>query len=155
MFFPFINRTKKIQNKIFSFLILDQKNIYIYNISEYTPKSTPSTCLMNSSCADVGENVILLFFILGGILTIIGILLNLCSCLLFYRAKSLDKTPYGIFIIALSIADIIKLIAEYFVHILYFYIEHRYFVCSITWFLTLNSENLSYSFLCALGKKKI
>jgi len=109
---------------------------------------------MNSSCADVDENLILLFFILGCILTITGTLLNLCSCLLFYRAKSLDKTPYGIFIIALSIADIIKLIAEYLVHVLYFYIEHRFFVCSISWFLTLTSENLSYLFLCALGKKK-
>ena len=40
---------------------------------------------------------------------------------------------------------------EYVVHILYFYIEHPYFVCSITWFLTMTSENLSYLFLCALG----
>jgi hypothetical protein len=109
---------------------------------------------MNSSCIDVGENLVLLFFTAGCVLTILGTLLNLCSCLLFYRTKSLDKTPYGIFIIALSIADIIKLIAEYVVHILYFYIEHRYFVCSITWFLTLTSENLSYLFLCALGKKE-
>ncbi|CAF1514029.1 unnamed protein product [Adineta steineri] len=107
---------------------------------------------MNSSCVNVNENLVLLFFILGCLLTIIGILLNLCSCLLFYRTKSLDKTPYGIFIIALSIADIIKLIAEYIVHILYFYIDHRYLVCSITWFLTLSSENLSYLFLCALGR---
>jgi hypothetical protein len=110
---------------------------------------------MNSSCVNVDENLILLFFILGCILTVVGTLLNLCSCLLFYRAKSLDKTPYGIFIIALSIADIVKLIAEYPVHLVYFYVEHRYFVCSITWFLTLTSENLSYLFLCALGKKKI
>jgi hypothetical protein len=110
---------------------------------------------MNSSCVNVNESLVLLFFILGCILSIIGTLLNLCSCLLFYRAKSLDKTPYGIFIIALSIADIIKLMAEYLVHILFFYIDHRYFVCSITWFLTLTSENLSYLFLCALGKKKI
>ncbi|UJR29416.1 hypothetical protein I4U23_010628 [Adineta vaga] len=100
---------------------------------------------------NLDEYLVLLFFILGGLLTIIGTLLNLCSCLLFYRAKSLDKTPYGIFIIALSIADIIKLIAEYIVHILYFFIDHRYLVCSITWFLTLSSENLSYLFLCALG----
>jgi hypothetical protein len=135
---------QKIQNKILSFLILDKKSI---------SKTTSSTSLMNSSCVNVDENLILLFIIVGGILTIIGTLLNLCSCLLFYRAKSLAKTPYGIFIIALSIADIIKLIAEYVVHILYFYIEHRYFVCSITWFLTLTSENLSYLFLCALGKK--
>ncbi|CAF1215121.1 unnamed protein product [Adineta ricciae] len=112
---------------------------------------TASTLLLNSSCGNVGENLVLLFFVLGCILTIIGTLLNLCSCLLFYRAKSLDKTPYGIFIIALSIADIVKLIAEYVVHILYFYIDHRYLVCSITWFLTLSSENLSYLFLCALG----
>jgi hypothetical protein len=110
---------------------------------------------MNSSCINVDENLILLFFVVGCILTIVGTLLNLCSCLLFYRTKSLDKTPYGIFIIAVSIADIIKLIAEYLVHILYFYIEHRYLVCSITWFLTLSSENLSYLFLCALGKNKI
>jgi len=103
---------------------------------------------------NVSEILVLLFFILGFILTIVGILLNLCSCLLFYRTRSLDKTPSGIFIIALSIADIVKLIAEYPVHILFFYVEHRYFVCSITWFLTMTSENLSYLFLCALGKKK-
>ncbi len=123
------------------------------NLSIHTSKTTSSTFLMNSSCMNVGENLVLLFFILGCILTIVGTLLNLCSCLLFYRTKSLDKTPYGIFIIALSIADIVKLIAEYTVHILYFYIDHPYLVCSITWFLTLSSENLSYLFLCALGKK--
>ena len=122
--------------------------------SQYTPRTTPLTSLMKSSCINVDDKLVLLFFILGCLLTIIGTLLNLCSCLLFYRAKSLVKTPYGIFIIALSIADIIKLFAEYFVHILYFYIEHRYFVCSITWFLTLTTENLSYLFLCALGKKE-
>ena len=108
--------------------------------------------LMNSSCSNVNENVILLFFIVGCILTIIGIFLNICSCLLFYRTKSLDKTPYGIFIISLSISDIIKLLSEYVVHIGFIYIQHKYFVCSITWFLTLTSENLSYLFLCALGK---
>jgi len=120
------------------------------NLSMNASKTKHST----SSCMNVSEILVLLFFILGCILTIVGTLLNLCSCLLFYRAKSLDKTPYGIFIIALSIADIIKLIAEYLVHVLYFYIEHRFFVCSISWFLTLTSENLSYLFLCALGKKK-
>ena len=111
--------------------------------------------MMNSSCIHVDENLVLSFFLIGGILSIIGTLLNLCSCLLFCRAKSLYRTPYGIFIIALSIADIVKLIAEYLVHILYFYIDHPYFVCSITWFLTLSSENLSYLYLCALGKTMI
>jgi hypothetical protein len=110
---------------------------------------------MNSSCCEnVNKSIILSFFIIGCLLTIIGILLNLCSCLLFCRAKCLYNTPYAIFIIGLSIADIIKLLAEYLVHILYFYIQHPYFVCSITWFLTMMSENLSYTFLCALGKKK-
>jgi hypothetical protein len=112
---------------------------------------TPS---MNSSCVNVDEYLILSFFIIGCLLTIIGILLNLCLCLLFCRAKSLYRTPYGIFIIALSIADIVKLIAEYLVHLVYFFNQHPYFVCSITWFLTMTSENLSYAFLCALGKKK-
>jgi hypothetical protein len=109
---------------------------------------------MNSSCVNVDEYLILSFFIIGCLLTIIGILLNLCLCLLFCRAKSLYRTPYGIFIIALSIADIVKLIAEYLVHLVYFFNQHPYFVCSITWFLTMTSENLSYAFLCALGKKK-
>ncbi len=118
------------------------------NLSMNASKTKHST----SSCMNVSEILVLLFFILGCILTIVGTLLNLCSCLLFYRTKSFDKTPYGIFIVALSIADIVKLIAEYVVHILYFYIDHRYLVCSITWFLTLSSENLSYLFLCALGK---
>ena len=106
---------------------------------------------MNSSCTNVNQDLVLLFFILGCLLTILGILLNLCLCALFCRAKSLYKTPYGIFIIALSIADIFKLIAEYLVHILYFFNQSPYFVCSITWFLTISSENLSYAFLCALG----
>jgi hypothetical protein len=111
---------------------------------------------MNSSCnVNVDKNIILSFFLIGCLLTIIGIFLNFCSCLLFCRAKSLNKTPYGIFIIGLSIADIIKLISEYLVHLFYFYIDHPYFVCSITWFLTMMSENLSYMFLCALGKDKI
>jgi hypothetical protein len=111
---------------------------------------------MNSSCCvNADENVVLSFFIIGCLLTIIGTLLNLCSCLLFCRAKSLFSTPYAIFIIALSIADIVKLIAEYLVHLLYLYIQHPYFVCSITWFLTMTSENTSYAFLCALGKDKI
>ncbi|CAF1267711.1 unnamed protein product [Rotaria sp. Silwood1] len=107
---------------------------------------------MNSSChVNANSNVILSFFISGCLFTIIGIVLNFCLCLLFCRAKSLFHTPYAVFIIALSIADIIKLTAEYFLHILYFYIQHPYFVCSITWFLTMTSENTSYAFLCALG----
>lgn len=107
---------------------------------------------MNSSChVNADEHVLLLFFILGCFLTIIGTLLNICSCLIFCRAKSLFKTPYAVFIIALSIADIIKLIAEYLVHLIYLYIQYPYFVCSITWFLTMTSENSSYAFLCALG----
>lgn len=112
--------------------------------------------MMNSSChVNADEHVILLFFILGCFLTIIGTLLNLCSCLIFCRAKSLFDTPYAVFIIALSIADIIKLIAEYSVHLVYLYIQHRYFVCSITWFLTMTSENTSYAFLCALGTLEV
>jgi hypothetical protein len=111
---------------------------------------------MNSSCNETADsNVVLSFFIIGCLLTIIGSLLNLCSCLLFCRAKSLFNTPYSVFIIALSIADIVKLTAEYTVHILFFYIQHRYFVCSITWFLTMTSENTSYAFLCALGKYRL
>ena len=108
---------------------------------------------MNSSSTDlnVSENVILLFFILGGLLAITGIFFNFCLCFIFYHEKSLSKTSYGIFIIALSITDIIKLTAEYILHIAYFYIQHPYFVCSITWFLTMTSENTSYAFLCALG----
>lgn len=106
---------------------------------------------MNYTCANVDDYMVLSFFTIGGLLAILGTLLNLCSCLLFFRAKSLHKTPYGTFIIALSIADVIKLFAEYFMHILFFYISHPYVVCSISWFLTLASENLSYSFLCALG----
>ena len=92
------------------------------------------------------------FLFLVLLLTILGTLLNLCSCLLFCRSKSLFNTPYAIFIIALSIADIVKLMAEYLVHLIYLYIQHPYFVCSITWFLTMTSENTSYAFLCALGK---
>ncbi len=110
---------------------------------------------MNSSCGvNADEYVIISFFIIGCLLTIFGTILNFCSCLLFCRAKSLFNTPYAIFIIALSMADIIKLIAEYLVHIIFFYIQHPYFVCSITWFLTMTSENTSYAFLCALGKKE-
>jgi len=111
---------------------------------------------MNSTCyVNADEIVIISFFIIGCLLTILGSILNCCSCLLFCRAKSLFNTPYAIFIIALSIADIIKLMAEYIVHILFVYIQHPYFVCSITWFLTMTSENASYAFLCALGKDKI
>ncbi|CAF1198251.1 unnamed protein product [Rotaria sordida] len=107
---------------------------------------------MNSSChVNANSTVILSFFIFGCLFTIIGTVLNLCLCLLFFRAKSLLNTPYAVFIIALSIADIVKLTAEYFIHILFFYIQHSYFVCSITWFLTMTSENTSYAFLCALG----
>ena len=106
---------------------------------------------MKFLCVDVQEYIILIFFILGYILTIFGCLFNFCLCLLFCRVKSLRQTFYGIFIIAVSIVDIFKLMTEYVVHILYFYIEHPYFVCSITWFLTMTSENLSYLFLCALG----
>lgn len=108
---------------------------------------------MNSSYTnlDVNENIILLFFSLGGLLTLIGIFFNLCLCFLFCYEKSLSKTSYGVFIIALSIADIFKLIAEYILHVCYLYIQHQYFVCSVTWFLTMTSENLSYLFLCALG----
>ncbi|CAF1400342.1 unnamed protein product [Rotaria magnacalcarata] len=105
---------------------------------------------MNSTC-HANANVILSFFLLGCLLTIVGIVLNLCLCILFCRAKSLFNTPYAVFIIALSIADIVKLVAEYVVHILFPYIRHPYFVCSITWFLTMTSENTSYAFLCALG----
>ncbi|CAF3212223.1 unnamed protein product [Rotaria sp. Silwood2] len=111
---------------------------------------------MNSSChVNANSNVILSFFIFGCLFTIIGTVLNFCLCLLFCRAKSLLNTPYAVFIIALSIADIIKLTAEYLVHILFFYIQHPYFVCSITWFLTMTSENSSYAFLCALGKSRL
>jgi hypothetical protein len=107
---------------------------------------------MNSSCQVTADTAIVLsFFIIGCFLSIIGCILNICSCLLFSRTKSLFKTPYAIFIIALSVADIIKLIAEYFIHLLFIYIQHPYFVCSITWFLTMTSENTSYAFLCALG----
>ncbi|UJR34693.1 hypothetical protein I4U23_027470 [Adineta vaga] len=106
---------------------------------------------MNSSCENVNENLIISFYFIGFFLTIIGILLNICSCLLFIRSKSLCKTPYGIFIIALSVSDIMKLLSEYVLHIIYLYIQHPFFVCSITWFLTLTTENLSYSFLWALG----
>jgi hypothetical protein len=111
---------------------------------------------MNASCyVTADSNIISLFFILGCLLTIVGTTLNLCSCLLFCRAKSLLHTPYAVFIIALSIADIVKLISEYLVHILFIYIQHPYFVCSITWFLTMTSENTSYAFLCALGKMNV
>jgi len=156
LFSLFFSSTEEKENTKQDFVIHHSRSKTMSDIlSMHTPKTTHSTSLMNSSCTNVGEYLVLLFFILGCLLTIIGTLLNLCSCLLFYRAKSLDKTPYGIFIIALSIADIFKLIAEYVVHILYFYIDHRYLVCSITWFLTLSSENLSYLFLCALGKKDV
>jgi hypothetical protein len=108
---------------------------------------------MNTSCyGNATTSVILAFYIIGCLLSIIGTLLNLCSCLLFCRAKSLHNMPYAVFIIALSVADIVKLTAEYFVHLLFIYVEHPYFVCSITWFLTMTSENTSYAFLCALGK---
>ncbi len=108
---------------------------------------------MNASChVTADSNMILSFFIIGFFLAIIGSILNICSCVLFIRTKSLSNTPYAIFIIGLSIADIIKLISEYFVHLLFVYIQHPYFVCSITWFLTMTSENTSYAFLCALGK---
>ena len=107
---------------------------------------------MNSSCkVTADKEIIMVYFIVGCLLSLIGILLNLCSCLLFCRAKSLYNTPYSIFIIALSLADIVKLFSEYIVHLLFFYIQHPYFVCSITWFLTMTSENTSYAFLCALG----
>ncbi len=110
---------------------------------------------MNSSCNVTADSkMIISFFVIGCFLSIIGCILNLCSCLLFIRTKSLFNTPYAIFIIALSISDIIKLIAEYYSHLLFVYIQHPYFVCSITWFLTIMSENLSYTFLCALGKNK-
>ena len=108
---------------------------------------------MNFSChgkPDTG--IILSFYVIGGILAVSGTLLNMCSCLLFCRAKSLFDTPYSVFIIALSIADIVKLVSEYFVHLMFIYIRHEYFVCSVTWFLTMTSENSSYAFLCALGK---
>ena len=108
---------------------------------------------MNTSCnARADSNVIVFYFTFGCLLTILGTILNLCSCLLFCRAKSLLNTPYSVFIIALSIADIVKLSAEYTVHLLFLYIQHPYFVCSVTWFLTMTSENSSYAFLCALGK---
>lgn len=108
---------------------------------------------MNSTChANADSSVVVLFFALGGVLTIVGTVLNVCSCLLFCRAKSLMNTPYSVFIIALSIADVVKLAAEYTVHLVFVHVEHPYFVCSITWFLTMTSENASYAFLCALGK---
>ena len=86
---------------------------------------------MKFLCVDVQEYIILIFFILGYILTIFGCLFNFCLCLLFCRVKSLRQTFYGIFILALSIIDIFKLMTEYVVHILYFYIEHPYFVCAL------------------------
>ena len=107
---------------------------------------------MISSCRVTADSTMILsFFIIGCFLTIIGYILNICSCLLFCRTKSLFNTPYAVFIIAISISDIIKLTAEYLVHLLFIYIKHPYFVCSITWFLTMTSENTSYAFLCALG----
>ncbi|CAF0740641.1 unnamed protein product [Adineta steineri] len=110
---------------------------------------------MNASCHVTADSqMILSFFIIGFFLATIGCILNSCSCILFIRTKSLFNTPYAIFIIALSIADIIKLIAEYFLHLLFVYIQHPYFVCSITWFLTMTSENASYAFLCALGVER-
>ncbi|CAF3623626.1 unnamed protein product [Rotaria socialis] len=106
---------------------------------------------MNDSCHVTADSkIILSFLFIGFFLSIIGCILNICSCLLFIRTKSLFKTPYGIFIIALSIVDIIKIVAEYFTHLLFIYIQHPYFVCSITWFLTMTSENISYGFLGAL-----
>ena len=108
---------------------------------------------MNASCyGNADSSVILSFYIIGCLLTIVGIILNLCSCILFCRAKSLRNTPYAVFIIALSLADIVKLTSEYLVHLVYIYVQHPYFVCSITWFLTMTSENTSYAFLGALGK---
>ena len=107
---------------------------------------------MNSSCQVTADSqMIIIFFLLGCFLSVIGCLFNLVSCILFIRTKSLFKTPYAIFIIGLSIADILKLIAEYYLHLLVIYIQHPYFVCSFTWFLTITSENCSYAFLCALG----
>lgn len=109
---------------------------------------------MNDSCYITADSTITLsFFTIGLFLSIVGCILNICSCLLFIRTKSLFNTPYGVFIIGLSIVDIIKIIAEYFVHLLFLYIEHPYFVCSITWFLTMTSENISYGFLSALGNR--
>ena len=108
--------------------------------------------MMNSSCQVTADStMIVTFFFIGGFLSIIGCLFNFYSCILFIRTKSLFNTPYAIFIIALSIVDIIKLIAEYHLHLLFIYIKHPYFVCSVTWFLTMISENSSYAFLCALG----
>jgi len=107
---------------------------------------------MNSSCkVSADPKMIISFYIIGCFLSVMGCLLNICSCLLFSRSKSLFNTPYAVFIIALSISDTIKLISEYYIHLLYIFIQHPYFVCSITWFLTMTSENTSYAFLCALG----
>lgn len=107
---------------------------------------------MNSSCQVTADSqMMIIFFLLGCFLSIIGCLFNICSCILFIRTKSLFDTPYAIFIIALSIADILKLIAEYYLHLLFIYLQHPYFVCSFSWFLTMTSENSSYAFLCALG----
>jgi hypothetical protein len=111
---------------------------------------------MNSSCRVTADSkMIISFFLIGCLLSIIGCLLNLWSCLLFSRTKSLFNTPYAIFIIALSISDTIKLIAEYYTHLLFIYIQHPYFVCSIAWYLTMTSENTSYAFLCALGNSSM
>lgn len=108
--------------------------------------------MMNSTCQVTADStMIVTFFFIGGFLSIIGCLFNLYSCILFIRTKSLFNTPYAIFIIALSISDMIKLTAEYHLHLLFIYIKHPYFVCSLTWFLTMTSENSSYAFLCALG----
>jgi hypothetical protein len=109
---------------------------------------------MNSSCQVMADSkMVVSFFLIGFLLSVIGCLLNLYSCFIFFRTKSLFNTPYAIFIIALSIADIMKLIAEYYIHFLFVYIQHPYFVCSITWFLTMTSENSSYAFIIALGNQ--
>ncbi len=109
---------------------------------------------MNSSCQVMADSkMVVSFFLIGCFLSVIGCLLNLYSCFIFFRTKSLFNTPYAIFIIALSIADIMKLIAEYYIHFLFVYIQHPYFVCSITWFLTMTSENSSYAFIIALGNQ--
>lgn len=114
------------------------------------------TTAANASCHVTADpSMILSFFVVGFFVALVGCVLNTCSCLLFMQTKSLFQTPYAVFIIALSIADFIKLVAEYFLHLLFIYFDHPYFVCSITWFLTMTSENTSYAFLCALGNSHI
>ncbi|CAF0967549.1 unnamed protein product [Didymodactylos carnosus] len=111
-----------------------------------------NTTIINSDCIVTADaSIIYIFYIGGGLLALAGTILNLFSCILFFNTKSLAKTPYSIFIIGLSIVDILKLFAEYYFHLFYIYFKHPYFVCSVTWFLTLASENISYAFLCALG----